>query len=181
MPKFKPNPYFPPSLPKVTDKKPKPALPAAIPRPPFQEFHGHHPGKDNGHATKRVIELLNQVIDDVRRLSEEHKTEAAWFKSHANLVTLKDLKAMERKIMSVISEFATKQTAFNERQSTAIDGLSTDVKALQEKIEELQNSPGEITPEDQALLDDLTTRAEGITAKLEALDNLTPPVPPTQA
>ncbi len=53
--------------------------------------------------------------------------------------------------MSAISDFATKQNAFNDRQSAAVDGLIGDVKTLNDKIEALQNSAGQITPEDQAL------------------------------
>lgn len=77
-----------------------------------------------------------------------------------------------------IQEFADKQNAFNERVDLAVSGLSTDIQVLNDKITELQNSPGAITPEDQALLDALQARAEGIAAKLEALDALTPPPPP---
>jgi hypothetical protein len=81
-------------------------------------------------------------------------------------------------IMSAISDFAAKQKAFNDRQSAAVDGLVTDVKALNDKIEELQNTPGPITPEDQALLDEIEQRSDAITARLEALDEQTPPVAP---
>lgn len=96
--------------------------------------------------------------------------------------------------MSAISDFAAKQKAFNDRQSKAIDqavsgvsGLEQDVKSLNEKIEELQNSPGGVTPEDQALIDDLekqgddlATRTESLATALQTLDSQTPPVvPPT--
>lgn len=80
--------------------------------------------------------------------------------------------------MSKISDFATAQNAFNDRVDTAITGLQGDVQALNDKITELQNSPGTVTPEDQALLDALQARGETIAAKLEALDALTPPTPP---
>lgn len=81
--------------------------------------------------------------------------------------------------MSAISDFVVKQTAFNDRQDAAITDLQGDVQNLTEQIEALQNSPGEITPEDQAALDALQVRAESITTKLEALNSLTPPKPPT--
>jgi len=96
-------------------------------------------------------------------------------------------------IMSAISEFAAKQKAYNERQATAIDGLvssvsgiTDDVKALNDKITELQNSQGGVTPEDQALIDALqtqgealATRLEGVSAAAAALDAQTPRVVPT--
>lgn len=83
------------------------------------------------------------------------------------------------KIMSAISDFAAKQAQFNVRLSAAIDGVAADVASLNAKIEELQNTPGAITPEDQALLDQLQAQGEAIASRLEAVDNLTPPVPPT--
>jgi DNA repair exonuclease SbcCD ATPase subunit len=76
-----------------------------------------------------------------------------------------------------ISEFAAKLTAFNDRVDVAITGLSEDVQALTNKITELQNTPGAITPEDQALLDAIETRTETITTKLEALNALNENVP----
>lgn len=83
-------------------------------------------------------------------------------------------------LMSAISDFAAKQKAFNDRQSAAIDGVVADVKALNDKITELQNSPGQVTPEDQALLDELQTQGEALASRMEALDSQTPPVVPPQ-
>jgi len=80
--------------------------------------------------------------------------------------------------MSKIGEFSERQTAFNDRLDKAIEGLQGDVESLNEKIAELQNSAGEVTPEDQALLDAIESRSDAIAKKLEALDALTPPVPP---
>lgn len=97
---------------------------------------------------------------------------------NAGLVTTEQFTAGIQKIMSAISEFAARQSAFNDRLDTAVAGVSADVAALNAKIEELQNTPGEITPEDQALLDDIEARSDAITTKLEALDALTPPAVP---
>lgn len=94
--------------------------------------------------------------------------------------------------MSAISDFAAKQKEFNTRQAQAIDGavtslggLTSDVAELNRKIEELQNSPGGVTPEDQALIDDLQAQGEAVAAKaeslaaaLKALDEQTPPAAP---
>lgn len=83
--------------------------------------------------------------------------------------------------MSAISDFATKQNAFNDRIDAAVTGLSGDVTALKAEILKLQNSPGTITPEDQASLDAIQARSEAIATKLEALDAETAnaPTPPT--
>jgi chromosome segregation ATPase len=81
-------------------------------------------------------------------------------------------------IMSAISDFAAKQNAFNDRIDTAIEGLTADVKSLNDLIEKLQNTQGAITAEDQALLNQIETRSDAVAAKLEALDALNPPPPP---
>lgn len=80
--------------------------------------------------------------------------------------------------MSAISDFATKQKAHNDQMDAAIDGLTADVTDLKKQIAALQSSAGQITPEDQALLDAIDVRAETIASKLSALDAATPPTLP---
>ncbi len=82
------------------------------------------------------------------------------------------------KIMSAISDFASKVKAHQDAEDAAIAGLTQDVQTLNDKITALQNSQGQITPEDQALLDDITARGQTIADKLTALDALTPPPAP---
>lgn len=81
-------------------------------------------------------------------------------------------------IMSAIADFAAKQKAYNDRTGAAIDGVVADIKALNDKITELQNSAGQVTPEDQALIDDLQVKGEALASKAEALDAQIPPPPP---
>lgn len=81
--------------------------------------------------------------------------------------------------MSKISEFADRFNAFVDRQNAAIVDLQGDINFLKEKIEELQNSPGQITPEDQDTLNSMEVKIGEATTKIEALANQTPPaVPP---
>lgn len=80
--------------------------------------------------------------------------------------------------MSAISDFNDKLQAFFTRQDTAISDLQGDVKNLQDQIAALQNSSGQITPEDQALLDGITAKVSAVSDKLDQLDQLTPPVTP---
>lgn len=108
------------------------------------------------------------------------------------LATKNDVEEGTAIIMSAISDFAVKQTAFNQRQGAAVDaavasvaGLVEDVKTLNDKIAELQNSVGGVTPEDQALINDLETQGDAMATKTEALsaalatlDAQTPPRPP---
>lgn len=81
-------------------------------------------------------------------------------------------------IMSAISEFATKQAAFNTQIDAAVTDIATEISNLNTQIAALQNSSGEISPEDQALLDGLETSGQALAAKVQALDTLTPPAVP---
>lgn len=85
----------------------------------------------------------------------------------------------QEKIMSKISDFAAAMTAFTDRQDKAVADLQEDVKTLNDKITELQNTAGQITPEDQKLLDDIQAHASTVADKLDALDAQTPPPVPT--
>jgi hypothetical protein len=87
------------------------------------------------------------------------------------------LKELEHRIMTAIETFASRQNAFNDRIDSAVTGLQGDVTALTTKIAELQASAGAITPEDQALLDQIESRSQIIADKLEALDALNANVP----
>jgi chromosome segregation ATPase len=89
-----------------------------------------------------------------------------------------EIHKLEVKIMSKISEFAAAQNAVNDRIDAAVNGLQEDVQGLMAKIEELQNNPGEISPEDQVLLDQIQARGQAIAEKLELLDAINPPPVP---
>lgn len=86
---------------------------------------------------------------------------------------------LENTIMSAISDFKAKMDAHNDAMDTAIAGLQGDIKNLNDQITALQNSPGTITPADQALLDGIEAKAKSIADQLGALDAITPPAPPT--
>lgn len=84
--------------------------------------------------------------------------------------------------MSKISEFANVVAGAFDTIAASVDGLTTDIKTLNDKITELQNSSGTITPEDQALLDEIQAEAQALASKLATLDDQTaaPPAPPTE-
>lgn len=82
--------------------------------------------------------------------------------------------------MSAVSDFADKVGAHNDRIDAAVAGLQGDVQGLNDDVLKLQSTPGPITPEDQALLDAIEARGQGIADKLEALDAVTPPKPPVE-
>jgi predicted nucleic acid-binding Zn-ribbon protein len=130
----------------------------------------------HGRELPAAIKLLTRELGEHRK---ERQTVLDWIKSQCGLATKHDLEKLGELIMSKISEFSDKQNAFNDRVDAAVTGLQGDIKALNDKITELQNSPGEITPEDQAALYALQARGQTIADKIEALDALTPPETPT--
>lgn len=97
---------------------------------------------------------------------------------HGDVAGLRGIHCLLERIMSAISDFADKMSAHNNQVDTAIVGLGADVQALKDQIAALQNSPGQITPADQALLDGIAAKAAAVADKLTALDALTPPSPP---
>lgn len=122
----------------------------------------------------QIVSLLSKMAEAVAALARV--SEAALHRLSGQLASIEH---KADNIMSAISDFAARQSAFNDRVDAAITGLQGDVKFLQDKIDQLQNSAGQITPEDQALLDQIDQRADAVATKLEALDALTPPAPPT--
>jgi hypothetical protein len=116
---------------------------------------------------------------------------------HSEAITKHDLEAMESRIMGKIKEYSDQQSAnFAEIGGSvdslveSVNGLTGDIQRLKETIDQLQNSPGQITPEDQALLDSsqsqaaaLSTKLKGVKDALKALDEATaaPSVDPLPA
>lgn len=82
-------------------------------------------------------------------------------------------------IMTAISDYAAAVQASYAQLNTALDDIKTEIASLNDKITQLQNNPGPISPEDQALLDAAQQQAGSLVAKAQALDTIaTPPAPP---
>lgn len=118
------------------------------------------------HATDAVKHLRCAVGE----LSEQIKSQQEWFKSRFELATLHDLKRMENRIMSAIGDWSAKV-------GPKLDRIQTGLDAVQALVEQLQNSPGAITPEDQALLDQIETKVDAIASDADSV----PAPPPTPA
>jgi regulator of sigma D len=101
--------------------------------------------------------------------------------SHGDVAGESRIIHLWEKIMSAISDFADKMKTHNDAVDKAVEGLTQDVKTLNDKITALQTSQGSVTPEDQALLDAIEARGQSISDKLTALDALTPPPAPPSA
>lgn len=88
---------------------------------------------------------------------------------------------MENRIMTAISDFAAKQTAFNTEIASDLATLKTNIDNLNAQIAALQNSSGTVTPSDQALIDGLVTSGQALSDQADALAGKTAaaPMPPT--
>lgn len=81
-----------------------------------------------------------------------------------------NLQEMENRIMSKISEFEARERQRHAATDAGLEGIKADIVALNAKIQELQNSPGAITPEDQALLDGIETSSTALVEKVQGVD-----------
>ncbi len=140
-----------------------------------------------------MIEKLIQSISELVHEMREERKHGGGLRCQADLATKRDIEQLEKRIMSKLTDFLVAQKAFNESQSADIDalvasftGIAGDVKSLNDKITELQNSVGGVTPEDQVLIDELQTQGAALVAKTKGaataasdLDAQTPPVVPT--
>jgi hypothetical protein len=79
--------------------------------------------------------------------------------------------------MSAIKDYADKVNTAFDSISTSVDGVVADVAGLKKKIDDLQNSSGAITPEDQKALDDIQARATALADKVKTLDEATASAP----
>jgi len=92
---------------------------------------------------------------------------------------MNELERLGRKVehvMSKITDFSTAVKASFDKVSGDLDSISTDIQVLNDKITALQNSPGTLTPEDQAALDDIQAGAVALAAKADAA--VPAPLPP---
>ena len=82
--------------------------------------------------------------------------------------------------MEAIQSFATRVNQSFERISAAVTAVAADIDGLKQKIEALQSSPGTLTPEDQAALDEIEAAVNATATRLDALDQATEAVPTPQ-
>lgn len=83
----------------------------------------------------------------------------------------------ERKIMSAITDFATANQASLDAISASLDGITAGITALDTLITNLQNSPGTLSPSDQAALDAIQASSASLVAKAAAISVTPPPTP----
>lgn len=81
-------------------------------------------------------------------------------------------------VTEAVAAFRVENDAFMTRLETGIDGVKGDIKFVKDKLEAIDNGPGQISDADQALLTAALARLGLATEKVEVLDSETPPVPP---
>jgi len=140
------------------------------------------------HAIREATKQRNQECATSQQLADVfHKLRQA-------LASKEDLKQWKEEIMSAISTYTDAvNSAFAEIGTsvdeivTSVAGVSGDVASLKDIILKLQNNPGPISAEDQALLDNgvigvtaLAERIKKVSSALKDLDAATEsaPVPP---
>lgn len=79
--------------------------------------------------------------------------------------------------MSVISDFAARVAEKFATIDTNVEGINDDITWLKAKIEQLQNSTGVISAEDQAALDAIEARIGGLATKVADLNAVTEVTP----
>lgn len=131
---------------------------------------------------RQLAEAICRLAEAIVEATKVKVNEFKWLRSHFEFATKHDLKEVECRIMSKISEFGDTVNARFDELGTAVDAVASDVDFLKAEIKKLQENPGPITPEDQAILDGIQARANALSDKVKALDAATeqPPVPPVE-
>lgn len=117
----------------------------------------------------KLSNSISELACEVRKLGRNIEN------SNNNQAILNRLAEMECKIMTAIETYGEAVNAAFDKIGSAVEGVSSDVQWLKDEIVKLQNTPGPISPSDQAILDGIQARAEAVVAKVEALDALTTP------
>lgn len=89
--------------------------------------------------------------------------------------------------LQALNAYFDRDDAAMTKIAQAVPAVVADVKFLKDTITKLQNTQGQVTPEDQALIDQLqaranaaATRTEQLAADIKALDDATPPEVPVE-
>lgn len=77
-----------------------------------------------------------------------------------------------------LQKYVTDVNSYLDRADKAMDGVKGDVNFIKAELDKIQNSPGTLSPEDQASLDAALQRMGTLTARIETLDQETAPAVP---
>ena len=123
--------------------------------------------------SKRLTEAILALVCELRASRKDGQIRDELKKGL--LALEKQIARLENKFMSAISDLTDKFNARFDQIGTSVDeivasqtAIAADVTFLKETILKLQQNPGPISPEDQALLDALETRVNGLATKVAA-------------
>lgn len=91
------------------------------------------------------------------------------------LSKLMDLSKQGELVMATISEYIAKQDEYNAQMDKTLGNLRKDIEKLNGTIQKLQTTNGEITAEDQSLLDKAQANTEKLLKAMGELDQMTAP------
>ncbi len=136
--------------------------------------------------------MFKKLARAIHRLAEavEFFNETECCRSRAGLVTKADLQETENKIMAAIVTVKDYVAAVDEHlngigetvdglvtatgnMSTSLTGIAGDVTDLKRQIEQINNNPGPISAEDQALITDSLAKFDALAAKVTAAKEAT--------
>jgi hypothetical protein len=84
-------------------------------------------------------------------------------------------------LMSQITDWAAKEQADLSAIRGSLGGIVTGIQALNDKITALQNSPGTLSPSDQAALDSIQADSDSLVTLAGSVIAVPPPTPPPGA
>ena len=84
----------------------------------------------------------------------------------------------QEKLMSQITDWAAQEQQSLDAISSTLDSIVAGVAALDTLINNFQNSPGTLSPSDQAALDAIQASSKTLVAKVQAI-SVNPPVAPS--
>ena len=120
----------------------------------------------------KIAEILRHISSTLIQI--ETTVERGPLGSGPRLVNIEDLKQTEIRIMSAITDWASKEQADLDSISGTLDGIVAGITALDALITSLQNSPGTISAADQAALDAIQAASKALVTKSGAIV-VTPP------
>jgi hypothetical protein len=114
------------------------------------------------------IEEISELATTLHELAKRHKIDLDRLKSTIENTTNIGLEQL-KKTMSVITDWAAKEQADLSTVSGTLDGVVTNIAALNAQIAAFNNSPGTLAPADQAALDSIQAASAALVTKAAAL------------
>jgi hypothetical protein len=119
---------------------------------------------------------ISYEFTQIARALEDLITNRTGFSKLLDLLT-ENIKK-EQDFMSQITDWAVGQRADLSAISATLDAIVTGIAALDKLITDFQNSPGVLSPSDQAALDAVQSASKALVTKSAGIV-VTPPAPPT--